>query len=95
MGERLLSGNRDVFNTPASSSAFNGSFNLITSVERARVCGFRVGWQGATRRMAAPCNEEQRGQEARKRCNRVRSGFTFPVNVIEDENSVFIVDSEA
>jgi hypothetical protein len=32
--------------------------------------------------MAAPCNEEQRGQAARKPCNRVRSGVTRMVNVI-------------
>ena len=58
---------------------------LDSSVGRARVCGFRVGWQGATRRMVAPCNEEQRSQAARKPCNRVRSGLSRWVNAIEDE----------
>ena len=31
------------------------------------------------RRMAAPCNEEQRGQATRKSCNRVRSVLTLQV----------------
>jgi len=33
--------------------------------------------------MAAPCNEEQRGQATRKPCNRARSVLTVKVNVIE------------
>ncbi|MCO6413585.1 MAG: hypothetical protein J5I92_12680 [Thiogranum sp.] len=40
--------------------------------------------------MAAPCNEEQRRQAARKPCNRVRSDLTFQVNIIDDvKNAVF------
>ncbi|MDP1903118.1 MAG: hypothetical protein Q8M09_02540, partial [Pseudomonadota bacterium] len=48
--------------------------NLETSVERARVCGFRAGWQGATTQRAGARKEEQRSQPARKPCNRARSG---------------------
>ncbi len=33
------------------------SFNLDSSVEHARVCVWRVVWQGATTRMVAPCKE--------------------------------------
>ena len=54
---------------------------LETAVGRIRVCGFRIVWQGAMRRMASPCNEEQRGQASRKPCNRVRSALTYPVKV--------------
>ncbi|MDP2787106.1 MAG: hypothetical protein Q8O79_03400, partial [Pseudomonadota bacterium] len=57
--------------------------NLETSVERGRVCGFRVGWKGATTRGVVSRKEEQRGQTARKACNRPRSGLTQMVNVIE------------
>jgi broad specificity phosphatase PhoE len=52
------------------------AFNLETAVERARVCGFRVGWQGATTQRAGARKEEQRRQTARKPCNRARSGVT-------------------
>jgi len=38
------------------------NFNLESSVERARVFGFQIGWQGVKRRMAIPCNDEQRSQ---------------------------------
>ena len=44
------------------------------------MCGFWVVWQGAMRRMAAPCNEEQRGQATQKPCDRVRSVLTQWVN---------------
>ncbi|MCB1937496.1 MAG: hypothetical protein KDF59_16330, partial [Nitrosomonas sp.] len=37
-------------------------FNLESSVERVRVCGSQIGWQGEKRRMAIPCNDEQRSQ---------------------------------
>ena len=60
---------------------------LETAVGRARVCGWRVDWQGATRRMAAPCNEEQRSQAARQPCNRVRSGLTRQVKLVEAANA--------
>ena len=56
-------------------------FNLETAVGRIRVCGFWVVWQGAMRRMAAPCNEEQRGQATQKPCNRVRSDLTHKVKL--------------
>ena len=50
----------------------------------------RVGWQGAlscqSARMAAPCKEKQRGQAARQARNRVRSGLTQPVSLIEGAN---------
>jgi hypothetical protein len=57
--------------------------NLDTSVGRARVCGFRVGWQGATTQRAGARKEEQRGQTARKPCNRARSGATHWVKANE------------
>ena len=57
--------------------------NLDSSVERARVCGWRAGWQGATTLMAAPCKEAQRRQTARQACNRVRSGLTQVVRAVE------------
>ena len=57
---------------------------LETSVGRTRVNGFRVVWQGAMRRMAIPCNEEQRGQATRKPCNRVRSSLTLGVTGNKD-----------
>jgi hypothetical protein len=60
---------------------------LDSSVGRARVCGCRAGWQGATTRMAAPCKEEQRSQTARQPCNRVRSGITQMVNTIGGTNA--------
>jgi hypothetical protein len=56
---------------------------LDSSVERARVCGWRVVWQGATTRMAAPCKEAQRGQTTRQSCNRARSGLTLRVRFTE------------
>lgn len=56
-----------------------------TEVATTTLCDFRVAWQGATRRMAAPCNEEQRGQAIRKPCNRVRSGLSRWVNALEAE----------
>ncbi len=58
---------------------------LETVVGRLRVCILRVVWQGAMRRMAAPCNEEQRGQATRKMCNRRRSGLTRKVKLIGNE----------
>ena len=97
--------------------------NLESSVEHARVCVWRVVWQGrgvvalervrirptpsgcATTRMVAPCKEKQRSrwwlcrltnpacpmwvqrsQAARLPCNRVRSGFTQRVSVVEGAN---------
>jgi len=56
---------------------------LETAVGRIRVCGFRAVWQGAMRRMAVHCNEEQRGLATRKPCNRVRSVLTRMVRAIE------------
>jgi len=58
---------------------------LDSSVGRARVCGFRVGWQGATRRRISPCNEEQRSQAIRKLCNRMRSDLSRWLNAMEAE----------
>ena len=49
-------------------------FNLETPAGRARACGSRAVWRGATRRMAAPRNEAQRRRATRKRRDRVRSG---------------------
>ena len=60
---------------------------LETSVGRARVCGWRVVWQGATTRRAAPCKEEQHSQAGRQSCNRVRSDLTQPVKLIEGTKS--------
>ncbi|MDP2787299.1 MAG: hypothetical protein Q8O79_04410, partial [Pseudomonadota bacterium] len=60
---------------------------LETSVERARVCGFRVGWQGATTRGVVSRKEEQRSQTARKPCNRARSGITRSVSAIGGANA--------
>ncbi len=37
--------------------------------------------------MVAPCKEEQRSQAARQACNRVRSGFTQRVTVVEAAQS--------
>jgi len=61
------------------------SFNLETVVGRLRVCILWVVWQGTMRRMAAPCNEEQRSQAAQKACNRRRSGLTRKVKLISNE----------
>ena len=61
--------------------------NLESSVEHARVSVWRVVRQGATTRMVAPCKEKQRSQTARQMCNRVRSGFTQKVGMIEGENA--------
>jgi len=61
--------------------------NLDSSVERARVCGFRVGWQGATTQRAGARKEEQRSQAARKPCNRARSGVTQMVTAIGGANA--------
>jgi hypothetical protein len=60
---------------------------LETSVGRARVCGFRVDWQGETTRGVVSRKEEQRSQAARKPCNRARSGVTQSVSVIEGANA--------
>jgi len=60
---------------------------LETSVGRARVCGFRGGWQGATMPQAGACKEEQRRQAARKTCNRVRSGPTRWVRPLGGANA--------
>ena len=60
--------------------------NLESPVEHARVCVWRVVWQGATTRMVDPCKEKQRSQAARQACNRVRSGFTQRMSVIEGAN---------
>jgi len=59
---------------------------LETAVERARVCGWQAGWQGATTRMAAPCKEAQRSQAACQPHTRARSGLTRSVTVIEGAN---------
>ena len=56
------------------------TLNLDSSVERARVCGFQVGRQGAKRRMATSCNDEQHSQTIWKPYNRVRSDFTHLVS---------------
>ena len=56
---------------------------LGTSVGRARVCGFSVGWQGATTPRGQPRKEEQRLQAALKPCNRVRSALTQMAKAIE------------
>jgi PAS domain S-box-containing protein len=63
-----------------------GRIILETSVERARVCGFRVGWQGETTQRAGARKAEQRGQAARKPCNRARSGVTQWVSAIGATN---------
>ncbi len=39
---------------------------LETAVGHIRVCGFLAVRQGAMRRMAAPCNEEQRSSDGQK-----------------------------
>ena len=44
------------------------------------------------RRMATPCNEEQRGQTTRKMCNRRRSGLTRKVKVIDNEKHTVCVE---
>ena len=55
------------------------SFNLETAVERARVGRNTVRWQGATTLWAHAHEEEQRGQRAVVRLNRVRSAVTQEV----------------
>jgi hypothetical protein len=50
------------------------------------VCGFRVGWQGETTQRAGARKAEQRGQAARKPCNRARSGVTQWVSAIGAAN---------
>lgn len=67
---------------------------LDSSVERARVCGFRVGWQGATTRGVVSRKEEQRSQAARKLCNRARSGVTQLVSAIGGANARIQVASQ-
>jgi hypothetical protein len=73
------------FSSPeATHHAFSKTGIILeTAVERARVCGFRVGWQGATTQRAGARKEEQPVrdkaadcQTARKPCNRARSGVT-------------------
>lgn len=59
---------------------------LDSSVERARVRVCQIGWQGATRRGAAPRNEEQHRQAAWQARNRARSGLTHAVSAIEGAN---------
>ena len=55
---------------------------LETAVGRARVGCDAVGWQGATTLRAHAREEEQRGQRAAARLNRVRSALTQPVKVV-------------
>jgi len=55
---------------------------LETAVERARVRRDAVRWQGATTRRAPAREEEQRGQRAAARRNRVRSALTQMVTVV-------------
>ncbi len=71
---------------------------LKSSVEHVRVCGFWVAWRGAPRRMAVPCNEEQRGRVIQKSCNWARSSVTHWVSTFEtirDNNLQLIKDHEA
>ena len=49
---------------------------LETAVGRARVCRERRAWQDVTKRRTAGCNEEQRSQDRRARCNRVHRFVT-------------------
>ena len=57
-----------------------GRLNLETAVGRARVGRHGVGWQGGTTLLATASKEEQRGQRAPGRLNRVRSAFTHTVS---------------
>ena len=55
---------------------------LETAVGRARVGRDAVRWQGATTLRAHAREEEQRGQRAAARLNRVRSAVTLEVKVV-------------
>ena len=66
---------------PKLAEAHPGVLNLETAVGRARVGRHGVGWQGGTTLLATASKEEQRGQRAPGRFNRVRSAFTQTVNV--------------
>lgn len=57
---------------------------LDCSVGQVRVCVFPASWQGATTRQTAFCKEEQRGQGARKTCNRACSVLTQLVKTLTD-----------
>ena len=46
-----------------------------------------MGWQGATTLRAHAREEEQRGQRAAARLNRVRSALTQPVQVVVRQKS--------
>ena len=72
----------------------NGLFNLETAVGRARVCVWHTAWQGATRRMVIPCNEEQRSQAAYQACKRVRSNLTHRVGMSEGSKLTIHRDSQ-
>jgi hypothetical protein len=52
------------------------------AVGRARVGRDAVGWQGATTLRPHGREEEQRGQRAVARLNRVRSALTQPMKVV-------------
>ena len=61
--------------------------NLETAVGRARVGRDAVRWQGATTLRAHAREEEQRGQRAAARLNRVRSAVTQEVTFVVVTNA--------
>ena len=71
----------DIRRSTAEPPHKRASLNLETAVGRARVGCDAVRWQGATTLRARAREEEQRGQRAAARLNRVRSAVTPTVTV--------------